>query len=42
MAEDKELHEMLQPLDADAIERELLTQINNSIHNRKQEAPPRP
>jgi uncharacterized membrane protein len=37
MAEDGELHEMLQPLDSDAIELELLTQIRNSINSRKQD-----
>ncbi|MEO5509584.1 MAG: hypothetical protein ABIV28_07135, partial [Longimicrobiales bacterium] len=35
MADDPELQEMLRPLDSAGIEKELLAQINDSIHNRK-------
>jgi uncharacterized membrane protein len=36
MADDPELMEMLRPLDAAGIEKELLTQINDSIHNKRE------
>ena len=38
MADDPELQEMLRPLDAAGIEKELLAQINNSIYHRKHDA----
>ena len=36
VADDPELVEMLKPLDPDMIEKQLIEQINNSIHSRKQ------
>jgi uncharacterized membrane protein len=40
VAEDPELQEMLTPLDADKIERELLAQIHNSIYHHKHDKLP--
>jgi uncharacterized membrane protein len=39
MADDPELMEMLKPLDAEGIEKELLAQIHNSIYHRSHDAP---